>query len=145
MSFGARKRMTDRRVSTDPRSDDPRLRGRTYAIPFDRVWNSILALAGEEVGRWRVLRVDDEKGIIEAEAVLPIVGVAGAIRFDVRLDPEGQTRVDMSSTSPNRRGMFGGAAGRIGRFFSGLDRRLEVSRDQILHPVPDRESEPPSE
>lgn len=141
MSLGGRKGTTDRRVGTDLRSDDPRLRGRTYAIPFDRVWNSILALAGEEVGRWRVLRVDDEKGIIEAEAVLPILGVVGAIRFDVRLDPEGQTRVDMSCTPPGRRGSVRGAAGRIGRFFNALDRRLEVSRDQILHSVPNREPE----
>ena len=38
--------LTQNRAETSPTAEDRRLRGRTYAIPFETVWSAALALAG---------------------------------------------------------------------------------------------------
>jgi hypothetical protein len=105
---------------------DPRLRGRTYAIRFHDVWETARALASR---RWRIIRSDDEEGVIWAEARTVLRFVAD-VEIRITLDENGQTRVDLRSAS--RRGFadFGKNARRIGRFLRRLDKTLARNRKQ---------------
>lgn len=126
------KALTENSVATDPFAEDPRLRGRTYAISFDRVWNGALALAGGGLKRWRVVEADDEEGVILAESKTMVLRFVDDVRIDVTLDENGQTRVDMASASRKGRGDLGKNARRVGRFLRELDRALEAKPSQIL-------------
>jgi hypothetical protein len=137
-----RRWLTESSAETNPDSPDPRLSGRTYAIPFDRVWNAALALAGEESGRWRLTRADDENGVILTEAKSLVFRLVDDIRIQVSLDDDAQTRVDMSSRSRTGSGDLGVNARRIGRFFRALDRRLEATPEEILEPAPKESPSP---
>ena len=59
------------RAETRPDSPDPRLRGRTYAIPFDQVWNAALLVAEEDMRGWEVESWDDRSGTIVIERTRP--------------------------------------------------------------------------
>lgn len=126
------KALTENAVETDPFSEDPRLRGRTYAITFDRVWNAALALADGGLKRWTVVESDDEEGIILAESRTFWLRMVDDVRIHVTLDDNGQTRVDVASASRKGRGDLGTNARRVGRFLRALDGRLEASPAQIL-------------
>jgi hypothetical protein len=117
-------------VGTNPRAPDLRLRGRTYAITFDRVWNAALALAGGGLPRWRLLAADDEQGTIVAEVTSTLWRRPRELRIRIGLDANGQTRVDVQSVSGGRD--WGSNARRIQRFVLALDRKLEATAAQIL-------------
>lgn len=118
-------------VSTSADAQDHRLRGRTYAIPFERVWATALALATERKG-WTVIRADDQDGLIQAEVRTRLLRFVNDVTIRVALDPNAQTRVDLTSVSRRGRGDLGANARRVGRFLRLLDRRLEASPGQIL-------------
>lgn len=123
---------TRKEAETDPRSEDPRLRGRTYAISFDRVWTAAVSLAGGGIKRWTLLEADDEEGVILARwESWPWRRVA-EVRIDVGLDPNAQTRVDLRSRSQGDRGVLGGNRRAIGRFLRRLDASLQAHPAQIL-------------
>lgn len=127
--------LTTNRAQTHPEAEDPRLRGRTYAIPFDEVWNGALALAGGGLPRWRIVHADDRKGVIVAEARTLLFRFVDDVRIRVTLDRNGQTRVDLRSASRKGKGDLGVNARRIGRFLRALDRRLGAAPEQILDPT----------
>ena len=120
------------RAETHPRAPDPRLRGRTYAITFDRVWNAALALAGGGIQRWRVLASDDEKGTIQDEAATLILRRPCEVRIRIGLDENGQTRVDLRTALVSGRRDWGSNARRIARFIVALDEKLAATPAQIL-------------
>ena len=126
------KRLSASSVTTDPEASDSRVAGRTYAIPFERVWTAALALAGGGMPRWTVLSDDDEKGVIHAECRTLVWRLADDVRIDVGLDENGQTRVD--STWVQRRGQPGLGRGHrtLHRLFRAIDTALEAGPDQIL-------------
>lgn len=126
------KALKENRAETDPSSEDPRLRGRTYAIAFDRVWNAALALAGGGMRGWSVVDADDEEGVILAESRTLVLRFVDDVRVDVTLDDNGQTRVDVASASRKGKADLGTNARRVGRFLKALDRRLDASPPQIL-------------
>lgn len=119
------------RAETHPTATDPRLRGRTYAISFDRVWTVSLSLAGGRLPRWRVLHSDDEKGTILAEVTSAIWGRPSEVRIRIGLDHYGLTRVDLRSALQSVVG-FGTNARRLGRFLQALDSELAAEPTQIL-------------
>lgn len=119
------------KVVTHRQSTDPRLRGRTYAIPYERVWSAALALATESP-RWTVLRADDQLGEIEAEARTRFLGFVDDVTIHVGLDADAQTRIDAISQSRTGTKDFGVNARRLGRFFKALDRALEAAPGAIL-------------
>lgn len=127
--------LRDTRAQTDPSSSDRKLRGRTYAIPFDRVWTAALSLARDELRRWELISEDDQKGIIDAVARSWPRGKEDDVHIRVGLDANGQTRVDLTSAS--RTGSFdlGRNRRRIGSFLKKLDRRLDATQAQILDPT----------
>jgi hypothetical protein len=117
---------------SDPGSPDPGLRGRTYAIPFDRVWTAATAIASGGLRGWRLLRSDDVAGTLEAEVVTSIPHRVSEVRVQVGLDQNGQTRVDLQLLEQESSFSLGGNRRRLRRFLADLDRRLGASPGQIL-------------
>lgn len=107
---------------------DPRLRGRTYAIPFEQVWQAARALASGGLRRWRLIDSDDYEGVIHAEARSLVFRSVADVEINITLDQDGQTRVDVRSQSRKRGGDLGRNARRIGKFFRTLDQRLYAPR-----------------
>jgi hypothetical protein len=127
--------LTERGAATDPTSTDARLLGRTYAIPFDKVWAAATRLAGGGLGRWSILSADDLSGVITASTRARLFGQGDRVRIQVGLDDNAQTRVDVSSSSRSDRPDMGRNRRAIGRFLSKLDETLEATPDQILDAV----------
>lgn len=116
--------LTRNRAATGHDHWDPRLRGRTYPIPFERVWQAALALAGGELRRWRIVQADDYEGVIDAEARTFLMRYVDDVRIHIYLDEDAQTRVDLVSQSRRGRGDLGTNARRAARFLRALDRKL---------------------
>ncbi len=119
---GLLRGLTTNRAETDPAAVDPRLRGRTYAIPFEHVWSAALTLARRRRG-WTLLHADDLEGVIRAEARTALRFVDD-VEIRIRLDDNAQTRVDLSSASRVGVGDLGKNPRRIGKFLRALDRAL---------------------
>lgn len=118
--------------STNPDHADGALRGRTYAIPFDRVWNAAIGLASGGLSRWTLLDSDDQTGRIEANVRGLMLKMPATIRIRITLDGNAQTRVDVDST-PERSGTdLGAARRRIRRFIASLDQTLGANSANIL-------------
>jgi len=114
-------------AETRPDHEDPRLRGRTLGVPFDRVWTEALALA-KSLPRWTVTHQDDIAGVIRAESRTLIFRFVDDVEIRVGLDPDGQTRFDMRSASRVGKWDLGTNARRIDAFQTELDRRLSPPR-----------------
>ena len=125
---------THNQAHTDPASEDHRLRGRTYAIPFDRVWTESAHVARKRMWGWTVTTEDNQLGVLEAESVTLILRFVDDVHVSVGLDDNGQTRVDVTSASRIGRGDLGRNPRTIGRFIRKLDRALHVQAGQILDP-----------
>lgn len=127
--------LTSNRAETAPDHVDARLRGRTYAISFERVWKSALKVAGTRIRGWRVTDWDDEDGRIAAEATTLVLRFVDDVEIRVGLDGNAQTRVDVASSSRKGSADFGTNARRIHRFLRKLDRELEAVPAQVLDPL----------
>jgi len=126
--------LTGNRAATAPDEADERLRGRTYAIPFEDVWQAALRLAGRKRG-WRVLGSDDLEGVIRAEA-RTVLRFTHDVVIHVKLDENAQTRVDLVSASRVGKADFGKNARRVGAFLRALDREVErTTRARRLSPT----------
>ena len=117
---------------TDPRAPDPLLRGRTYAIPFDPVWEAALALVRGGLPGWTLLGADDNAGLIEGEALTRLLKRALVVGVRVGLDRNAQTRVDLEARSRSGGPDLGARRRIIVAFFNQLDRRLAARPEQIL-------------
>lgn len=115
--------LTRNRAATAPDAADLRLRGRTYSIPFEEVWQAALRLAGRKRG-WQVLGSDDLEGVIRVEA-RTLLRFTHDVVVQVKLDENAQTRVDLISASRVGKADFGKNARRIAGFLRALDRELE--------------------
>jgi hypothetical protein len=116
--------LTLNQVATAQYHWDPRLRGRTYAIPFEQVWQAALALANGGLRRWKITDSDDYEGIINAEAKTLVWRFIDDVTIRVYLDENAQTRVDVESNSRKGGADFGTNARRVTRFLRALDRKL---------------------
>lgn len=103
---------------------DPRLRGRTYAIPFEQVWQAARALASGALRGWRLVDADDYEGVIIAEARTLVLRYVDDVTIRIYLDADAQTRVDVQSRSRKGSGDLGANARRIARFLRALDRAV---------------------
>lgn len=113
---------------TAPGAEDPRLRGRTYAVPFEDVWQAALALVDGGLKRWELVEEDDREGIIRGVAHSRIERFTSSVTVRVGLDFNAQTRVDGLAASRTGRYDLGLNARRLDRFFTGLDARVEEAR-----------------
>lgn len=129
------KGLTENQAATDPRSEDVRLVGRTYAIPFDDVWRASVDLCSGGLRGWSILSSDDQRGIIEAVSKAPVIGLEDDVRVEIQLDHNAQTRVDLWSASQRNRANLGRNRRVIGKFLRRLDRSLGAKPGQILDPT----------
>lgn len=120
---------------TDPESADARLWGRTYAIPFARVWDAAKGLVDEGLRGWSLVSDDDREGLIEAVSLTWLRRKPDHVRITIRLDENAQTRVDMrcvrSEGAPARRRH----PRLIDGFLATLDRKLDATPGQKLDPT----------
>jgi hypothetical protein len=130
--------LREERADTNPSSSDGRLLGRTYAIPFEHVWNAAVGVAREGMRGWSVAGTDDLAGLIIASTMTRIFDIRDDVRIRIRLDENGQTRVDVSSKSRNEKPSLGRHRRTIGRFLARLDQRLDARPGQILDATPKR-------
>ncbi len=113
---------------TAPTSDDPRLRGRTYAIPFDDVWRASVRLVAGGLRHWELLESDDEDGIIRGAVHGRIHAFDSAVTIRITLDLDAQTRVDALAAALTGGGDLGAGVRRLRRFFAALDGELGRAR-----------------
>lgn len=113
------------KAETSPDHVSPRLRGRTYAIPFEQVWQAARALAGGGLRGWSIIEEDDYEGVITAESRTLVWRFVDDVVIRIVLDHDAQTRVDMTSASRKGGIDFGTNARRISKFFRALDSRLK--------------------
>ena len=116
-------------AQTVPEDVDPRLRGRTYAIPFQEIWETALELANRR--GWTVKESDDEQGVIVGEARSLILRWVADVEVRIGLDENGQTRVDVRSSSRKGFADLGRNARRINRFLRRLDKSLVRKHKQL--------------
>lgn len=119
-------------AETDPAHEDARLRGRTYAIPFEDVWNAAQAVAGVGMRGWHVVSSNDEDGVIHAEATTLMRRKVDDVTIRITLDRDGQTRVDARSAAREGRGDMGRNGRRLNRFLHALDRAVVDARRRRL-------------
>jgi len=109
-----------RTVGTGQEHGDSRLNGRTYAIPFEDVWQGALRIIGERK-RWTLASADDQEGIIVANVKALHGRFDSTFEIRVGLDDNAQTRVDASTGMPRAFADMGMNARRINGFFRMLD------------------------
>ena len=126
--------LTTNRAETDPRSQDLRLQGRTYAIPFDQVWTACLDIVRRH-GRWTLLQANDLEGLIRVRCETLVCKFIDDLEIRISLDEHAMTRVDIRSRSRKGRGDLGTNARRIGRLLRRLDRQLGAENGMILDPT----------
>lgn len=122
-----RRALTESEAATTPDADDPRLRGRTYAIPFDTVWREAVALATARLPEWNLLLADDREGLIRASVTWKRFNIVTDITIHIVLDMNAQTRVDARAVSRVRRGDLGASVRHLDRFFRALDRAVTAA------------------
>ena len=122
-------------VHTEAGSTDPELRGRTYTIPFETVWQCSVDIVNGGLRGWSLWRANDQTGVIVALARTPILGTEADVRIEVGLDTNGQTRVDATAKSRTGKGHWGRARRLVRRLQKELDQRLGARPDQILDPT----------
>lgn len=132
---GILRGLTEHRAITDPTSPDPRLTGRTYAIPFEDVWQAAKRLASGELKGWNLWVADDQAGRLEASTTKFLFLPAADVHVRIGLDENAQTRVDVMSASRTERGDLGRSRRTIGRFLQRLDQALDAQPGQILDPT----------
>lgn len=120
---------------TSPADDDPRMRGRTYAIPFEDVWQASLALVDGGLRGWELLEADDREGIIRGVARGIADRFTSAVTVRITLDVDAQTRVDALSAARSGRYDLGHNARRLRKFFRALDSALEDARGRKIETV----------
>lgn len=127
--------LTENTAETDPYARDRRLRGRTYAIPFQDVWSAALALADGGLRGWTLVEADDLAGTLHAESRTLVFRFVDDVHVRITLDPDAQTRVDLRSASRVGKGDLGRNPRTIGTFLRRLDRALDAEPHQILDPT----------
>lgn len=127
--------LTEHEARTDPASEDARLLGRTYAIPFETVWQASTSLANRRIRGWTLMNANDKTGRIDALTRTLFRKTETEVVVTIGLDENAQTRVDLAAKTRTERGDFGLSRRLIGRFLERLDRELDAGPGQILDPT----------
>jgi hypothetical protein len=117
-------------VRTAARHEDARLRGRTYAIPFEDVWQAALALASGAQRGWTLVSADDSDGIIIADVKRRFPEAVDRVVLRISLDADAQTRVDAEGGAwGDTRLSERRTAKQLDRLFRALDRTVELTAE----------------
>ena len=68
-------------AATSRNAEDASLRGRTYDIPFEDVWQGALRVARERLRGWAVDLTDDENGRISVDVRSRLRSLTGIVRW----------------------------------------------------------------
>ena len=128
------KGLTEHQAETDPRALDARLRGRTYAIAFESVWQASVGLVSGGLAGWTMVNADDQQGRIDARWQRRIPPAESDVRIHIGLDRNAQTRVDVHVHSRQKFGDLGRSRRMVTRFLKSLDQRLGADARLILDP-----------
>ena len=126
--------LTRNRAFTHRKHENPQLRGRTYAIPFAKVWAAAVELASGGLRGWTLVEADEDRGTFSAESKTLVFRFVDDVELRMSLDEYGQTRVDLTSASRVGRGDLGRNARQIRKFFRVLDKRIGAGPKNILDP-----------
>lgn len=126
--------LTEKGAATAPDAEDPRLRGRTYTIRFEDVWQAAIIVIRKKLRGWLVVIDNDRIGRIDALSTSLFRGIETEVVVTIGLDENGQTRVDLSATTRTETRDWGRSRRLIGRFTKKLDRELGAKPHQILDP-----------
>lgn len=118
-----RSALTRNRAETGPDIRDPRLRGRSYPVPFAEVWEAATNVAASLPG-WEIVGSDSAAGTLTVVALTRWLRFTDDVAVRLSLDERGLTRVDVASASRVGRADLGSNARRIARFLQRLDARL---------------------
>ena len=88
--------LTKNRAQTHPKHPDPTLRGRTYAIPFAKVWAEAVAMASGGLRGWTMLEADEDLGVFRAESKTLVLSFVDDVQFRISLDENAKSRVAMT-------------------------------------------------
>lgn len=135
--------LTEKGAETAPDAEDLRLRGRTYTIRFEDVWQAAITVIRKRLRGWVVVIDNDRMGRIDALSTSLLRGIETEVVVTIGLDENGQTRVDLSAATRTETRDWGRSRRLIGRFTKKLDRELDATPHQILDPAllpRDRES-----
>jgi hypothetical protein len=108
-------------AATAPDSPEPELRNRVYAVPFEYIWQSALALAGGRLRGWSIVAADDQDGVINAHAAGRISG-EHEVFIHIGLDVDAQTTLVAAVRSTK-----GTDLGRARRRLLGLLRAIDAA------------------
>jgi hypothetical protein len=122
---------------TSRSSEDPHLRGRTYAIPFEDVWQGALRVVRERLRGWTLDSADDQEGRIVVHVHTWWKKLNGIVEITITLDENGQTRVDAQAVTPDTARDWGANARRLRGFIKALDRASarELARRRSATPT----------
>lgn len=113
-----------REIATRPDHEEPALRDRVYAVPFQRVWSEAVHLVNRRSPRWGLVEADDDEGLIRVEVTASLLGTPAEIEIRVGLDANAQTWVRMRSATRSGRWDMGVNVRRVTGFLRALDRAL---------------------
>ncbi len=119
-------------AATRPDHEDPTLRGRRYAIPYQRVWIEAMALVNSRSPRWNLLEADDQNGRLRAEAAWILFPLVDEVDIRIHLDADAQTQVDVTSRCQSASRDLGINARRVRGFLAALDDRLQAHPNEMI-------------
>ena len=109
---------------------------RTYAIPFDAVWNAAVALMDGGLRRWCVDQANDLDGTLAGMSVTLFFRAEDDVSVQVGLDRNGQTTVAIRIWSRKKGRELARNRRAIRRFLDRLDRSLAATPDKVLSGQP---------
>lgn len=112
---------------TSPNAEDPLLRGRIYAIPFEDVWQGTLRVVRERLRGWSLDSADDQEGRVVARVQGWWKKLHGVVEITITLDADAQTRVAAQAVTRDTNRDWGVNARRLRQFARALDR--EAARE----------------
>lgn len=111
------------RAATAADAEDPVLRHRVLAVPFEDVWQAALGLVSGGLRGWQLVHADDHDGFIEGTA-RGLGSTLHNVRIDIMLDADAQTVVRAVVAAQKPGADFGRARRRLRRFMTALDARI---------------------
>ncbi len=110
----------------------PIVRQRTYAIPFDDVWNAAVALVDGGMPRWSLEDSSDQAGFITGTSTTFALHHEDDIYVEIGLDTDAQTTVSLRILSRKKNRELSRNRRAITRFLKRLDQAVGAGPSTIL-------------
>lgn len=128
--------LTQHEAETRPDHSDPSLRTKTYVLPYETCFTTLLDLLNH-LPRWRVVRHDLQTGEITAERQTRTFHFIDDVQIRIIKTGQDTSTIHLRSVSRVGKGDFGQNARNIREVLEGLDRRID---DILTAPLFSRDS-----